>query len=542
MNPESSRRSACDRCRGQKLRCVRSTNPDSNGSASHDETISLEPCERCLKAGAECINSLPRHRKFIRAPRERNRPPFSSPPSADKAPAYHQHYLPRLSATPRRSLTGQLEPSVILGGEHPSKKRIGEQNALLHHGGRVTQNALDASSSFPFDAGNDQSSGDSSNTPFIDLLGSATGAIAGGNEFDLDARLNSAAPGDPGKDPLSRPSSHHTTSEEAVPPLPALTADSIAETSIPPREDSLHRLSQLSSSLVKNLARTSAVNLADTLSYMSHLDSSTVRPTGAQAASPKNTIGVVMDHSQTFLDILRRLKQQIMPYPPMSSAESQCSYSEYWDDHPFLMAADGDGQVIPDATTQARPLAMDTHQAQGASSLFSSSDSSAATPPVPVDMPTTLTILTCYTWLLQLYDAIFAQIYEALAQEGLSTKCMPAILPGLHIGGFPLDDHRDLQMEVLLKLSMEMLERIEEVLGIGVISQRTNLSSQSMAAFLPARGILDAAPASAVLDIMFKPKENTYAGGPNREGQSWNPAMLKQTMQDIRELLRAGDC
>lgn len=492
----------------------------------NDDTNSLGPCQRCLKAGAECINSLPRTR-YLRA---------------HKAQTYHPSYFARLPETPHRHqqqspppsrgvFTGQLGQSEALGGGRPPNKSIREHS----HAGRVRSNALESSSSFHLEAGQNQTSGNTDDTTtFIDLLGGVNEAIAvsAANEFDFHARLSSAAPGDHAQDPNLQTPGHSLTREEGVPLLPTLSADSVPKTSISPREDGLHRLSQLSSSLVQNLTRISSVGLADILSYTQDSDSSTVQRIGTPGASPKNTIGVVIEQSQLFLDILRRLKRQLMPYPSISSAESECSYSEYWDENPFPIALDGNRRVISD-TTRTRSPGNDTNNTQGSSSSFSSSASTAATSPVPVDMPTTLTILTCYTWLLQSYDAIFAQIYDALAQAGSSER-IPSILPDLHVGGFTLDNHRDLQVEILLNLSMEMLQRIEGVLGICVISQR-NTSSQPIAASMPARGILDAAPASAVLEIMFK-QDNA-----NRGDQAWNPNMLRQTIQDIRELLQGGD-
>ena len=47
MTTNPSKRSACDRCRNQKLRCPR-------------EEHSSEACERCIRAGAFCVTSSPR--------------------------------------------------------------------------------------------------------------------------------------------------------------------------------------------------------------------------------------------------------------------------------------------------------------------------------------------------------------------------------------------------------------------------------------------------------------------------------------------------
>jgi Fungal Zn(2)-Cys(6) binuclear cluster domain len=92
MNTEISRRSACDRCRGQKLRCVRQSPPRSQAG---DEPP-LVPCDRCLKAGAACINNIdPPRRRLTRGEKILNHP-TSSAPSQDRTP---HSLLPKASGT-----------------------------------------------------------------------------------------------------------------------------------------------------------------------------------------------------------------------------------------------------------------------------------------------------------------------------------------------------------------------------------------------------------------------------------------------------------
>jgi len=62
-NPHGSKRGACDRCRGQKLRCLR----DDQSQASLQAT-----CVRCFKAGATCSFGIPKRA---------GRPPGSNTPS-----------------------------------------------------------------------------------------------------------------------------------------------------------------------------------------------------------------------------------------------------------------------------------------------------------------------------------------------------------------------------------------------------------------------------------------------------------------------------
>ncbi|KAL5340286.1 hypothetical protein BJX70DRAFT_128690 [Aspergillus crustosus] len=51
-----SHRQSCDRCRQQKVRCIRDEAQAQRG-ASYPDRASLAPCERCSKAGVDCIYS-----------------------------------------------------------------------------------------------------------------------------------------------------------------------------------------------------------------------------------------------------------------------------------------------------------------------------------------------------------------------------------------------------------------------------------------------------------------------------------------------------
>jgi hypothetical protein len=147
-------------------------------------------------------------------------------------------------------------------------------------------------------------------------------------------------------------------------------------------------------------------------------------------------------------------------------------------------------------------------------------------------MPMTLIILTCYTLLLQTYETIFSRIQEFLcAHEKLSGRLIPPVLPGLHIGGFYLHKHRDLQMEILISISCKMLERIEEVLGINVISEPQDPAPSHMS---QRRGLLDTSYASDLLDVLFK-QVDPY-NSQNYRGE--RVAMVKQTMESIRHVFK----
>ncbi|KAL4796625.1 hypothetical protein BDV19DRAFT_388130 [Aspergillus venezuelensis] len=72
-----SHRQSCDRCRQQKVRCIRDE-AQSQGHAqrgsSYPDRAPLTPCERCLKAGADCVYSLKQ-----RSTRHAAQPSFQRP-------------------------------------------------------------------------------------------------------------------------------------------------------------------------------------------------------------------------------------------------------------------------------------------------------------------------------------------------------------------------------------------------------------------------------------------------------------------------------
>ncbi|KAL3957169.1 hypothetical protein ACCO45_007747 [Purpureocillium lilacinum] len=53
-----SHRQSCDRCRQQKVRCLRDEAQQENSNPSSPGRASLSQCERCAKAGVDCVYSL----------------------------------------------------------------------------------------------------------------------------------------------------------------------------------------------------------------------------------------------------------------------------------------------------------------------------------------------------------------------------------------------------------------------------------------------------------------------------------------------------
>ena len=289
------------------------------------------------------------------------------------------------------------------------------------------------------------------------------------------------------------------------------TADKVLQFSQDPgnqptqiQDDCLYRLSDLSSKLLKDFSRTGSGNLSDlplSSPYASARPSKDPHDT-PKATHSKNTIGRLMENSQAFLDILQDLNRN-----RSSSADSICSYTESSDDSEFFAPITRYHSDPPD------DMALASDNITRSSTADDRGVQKLPSPSVTVDMPTTLTILTCYTYLLQTYDTDFSRIYNALTSQAKnSPPSAPAILPGLYIGGFNLDNHNDLQMEVLIQLSWRMLERIEKILGISVISPPQDLQKSST---LRGGGILCMTSASTFLDALFKQKGLRFSKGVN---------------------------
>lgn len=567
---ETSRRSACDRCRAQKLRCVRPSNP---GNAIHWENESLRTCARCLKSKTHCFNTHPRPRDAIRA---KGLPPVSASSSIPSSKKIQSRSL--ISENTSRYQYGigvALESSMNNDGkikdsfssstdstsmyqpitsqeqrEESRLKRTLQEPVYNHLGANTADQVLPEAQNSSEQARN-KSGGNNNTRNSLSIDGLNTPTLIADKSpasklheclsidtFDFGMIMtpefnahpdNTADPlhdlFTPGQGTKTVPSDNHTAGS-------ALSSSEKPDS----KEDCLLRLSDLSSTLLNDSSRTNSRKLSDVLSSSPRCNSMLPHPSDETQTfmHSRNTIGQVLESSQTFLDIL-----QYFNLNQPSSADSECSYSEYWEDGDFFATTMANSHSnTPNATILA--LSDNTHLSLSDTTHLSTAERSNAQeksscPSVAVDMPTTLTILTCYTCLLQTYDTIFSQLYNALSSSAeITPRSIPAIIPGLHIGGFDLDKHRDLQMEVLIQLSWRMLERIEKILGINVISQQPQ-DDQNSSTPPRGRGILDTATASALLDVMFKQKDLDCWRGVN--GRT---ALVRQTMENIREILEGG--
>lgn len=102
-------------------------------------------------------------------------------------------------------------------------------------------------------------------------------------------------------------------------------------------------------------------------------------------------------------------------------------------------------------------------------SLPSSTNAPSSQPgalPAHIDLPTMLAIFTFYISLIKIYWSILTQIHDSLNSANPSHPLLrlPPILPGLQLDGFGLGHHYSLQINVLVQVSMEFLNRTEKAI------------------------------------------------------------------------------
>ena len=89
------------------------------------------------------------------------------------------------------------------------------------------------------------------------------------------------------------------------------------------------------------------------------------------------------------------------------------------------------------------------------------------------NVPIMFTLVSCYVCLVRIYRTIFSSIYDSLAFLFGSSAVKFQLFPGMNLGGFRLEPRLDLQIQILIQVSEDMLARIEAKFGI------SNMNSKS---------------------------------------------------------------
>lgn len=509
MHRVSPRRSACDRCRSHKLRCVRLDQP--NGSSIANNPESLMPCQRCLKAGAECVATA----HLTSKPTGDNHPTHHVSTSSSHSTSPYQQRSPAADRQLNNDFSIEMPPQP---GPQAKRKNSGDP--------RPGKDASPpwASASLLSPPASDKCQR-SSHASFLDIekvglesreFGPMSGLLP--NNAGTSAHMLHYAP--PTEPIVS--SNYFGTSANMV--VGQNLNEELMGLSGSSTEDCIHRLSQLSSKLLvdfgKNSSNNHSNNMGDMMSFLTppggtptwHQDGTN----GMTTNYLSNTVSKLFESLQVFLETVERLRPS-----PASSAASECSYSDQWDEPEFVSTSD-DSQIFNNAITV-------DHMHGSSETHTSAGDSSSA-----LDMPATMTILTCYTWLLKGYEQVLSGIQETLATQGRlhGLKTLPSIFQGPGLGTFALENNPDMQIEIVIHIGSQLLHRIEGILGIHVVSEGCTVQDGPT----DRREILDTSSAAALLNIWF-------AKGSQAESSPGDPCggrrvQINHTVENIRRQLR----
>lgn len=83
------------------------------------------------------------------------------------------------------------------------------------------------------------------------------------------------------------------------------------------------------------------------------------------------------------------------------------------------------------------------------------------------DYPTLISLLSCYVCLIRIYRTNLASILDSLPTLLTIKEPLPQLFPGMNLGGFELESRIDLQIQILVQVTEDMLSRMETYFGIG---------------------------------------------------------------------------
>lgn len=82
------------------------------------------------------------------------------------------------------------------------------------------------------------------------------------------------------------------------------------------------------------------------------------------------------------------------------------------------------------------------------------------------DTPTMFTLLSCYVCLIRIYRTIFSCILDSMPFLLGIQNPVPQLFPGMHLGGWKLEARLDLQIQILVQISEDMMAKINSAFGL----------------------------------------------------------------------------
>ena len=413
-NEEQSRRFACDRCRGQKLRCERRCSTENRS------------CKRCLKARVRCVTSPPRRMGRPRQDTIARRPTISDPihefdvllNTKNAAGAVNNSFNLHAVTAPVES--SSVTPVRGLDHDTEKNRELEQTYTPIDFSFDLQQMLVDSPTLTGYQDylhGNDLSPIPSSEDIKDDCLQKL---------FRLQSDLFKQ---------LGRIQSGEIESCLSLSPSPTNSTSKVAGTA-----SNLHGVqdpkfpigrmldnSQEFLRILKEFLR-SYSGQSSSISRCSSTDSSCSDYDRERTSTTYNDL--CSNHSMN--DASSSSASRTISYGH-SSSHSLPPYSEFT-------------PLINDSTNKAGFLRL--------------------------DFPSILAILSCYICLVRIHRVVFTQIHRLLlAFPAMHIEPRP-IFPSLELGGFHLEGNRDLQIKIFLQVSGDMLDRIDT--AVRMLAGRSN--------------------------------------------------------------------
>ena len=492
-----SKRAACDRCRGQKLKCLRE---DQNGNFDNGK------CTRCNTAGAVCSFS---------ASKRAGRPSASASSNLIERKVRGKE----AQAANKSKQSGFAERSkndVAEGqqGEYCDRLLLGRAMTVEEREGEVgPTNSVDELLARPL---NDTSMQDSDREPLVDLPWadeSTTAFYNGANRpifesfghgynWSLQTALSPSQLTQVGTLGNNAIPAHFKASNSQMSESPPLAFDQraldmhIGAPSSEMEEEGSMDFSAMSfTPKPKDLAESasgissggpsseSAISGDDTqhrrMLELSELGMSLYSQLianeeyhQAQASTgslglKENFVGSILKSSATFLNILTS-------FYPTGSIKHSASKTPVFDPN--------EGEDETSIFGDFSDLANATGQTYNYKRTVSSTNEED-TRPAAADMTTVFQLLTCFIRIIRLHSIFYTQVHNYLtALPNKREESLPPIFPGMQVGGVPLDEFRNFQVKLLLQISTHVLGEIEMLLGLpdGYRISKKNPQSQGI--------------------------------------------------------------
>lgn len=248
------------------------------------------------------------------------------------------------------------------------------------------------------------------------------------------------------------------------------------------KDEYRERLANLSSALFRQLNHMDSGQTAETSYFALQPYTSARSDSRGQSEGANNPnasrypIGQMLRCSQKFLGILKYFlfssytRSQAPPHAPSEASNGSDRGAEEQDSrcNDISSSTTSNNSAPPNSRPPNSSPKPTTFSRSSRADLGGSAPNPPPPPgnPPPIDLPTMLAIFTCYVSLVRVYRSILTQIDDSLnSPNPYPFLGLPPILPGLHLDGFGLEHHHSLQINVLIQVSMEFLDRIERAVA-----------------------------------------------------------------------------